>query len=148
VDESPQEALDRARIRIEWASDRFVADLARLRSELKSEREPLLRSVEEHARQAVQTAITAQLDPALHHAEASLRATGATMERDAYARIAEAARTAQFRIEAADRAQERELRVRAATERAEREVAERIRTAEERLLDLLDEAAALERSLR
>jgi hypothetical protein len=147
VDESRQEALDRAQIRIEWASERFVADLTRLRSELRSEREHLLRSVDEQARRAVQTAITAHLEPALDHAEASLRAAGAAMEQDAHARIAEAARTAQFRIEAADRAQERELRVRAATERAEREISQRVQAAEERLLDLLEEAAAIERSL-
>lgn len=148
MDEPRQEALDRARIRIEWASERFVADLTRLRSELNSEREHLLRSVEEQARRAVQTAISTELKPALYHAEARLRSAGADVEQEAHARIAEAARTAQFRIEVADRAQERELRVRAATERAEREMAERVRAAEQRLLHLLEEAAAIERSLR
>ena len=144
VGEERDGTLERARARIERACEQFVADLERLRSELhlieldradelSREQARLIRRVEAH------------IESSLDGAEARLRLAGAVAEQEARSRIAEAARTALFRIELADRAQERELRIRRAGERAEREAAERVRTAERRLLDVLAEIHAAER---
>jgi hypothetical protein len=139
-----QAAVDRAQRRVEEVSDRFVTDLSRLSAELSLERERLLDEVDRRGRQAVERvaeevevlardAITAQLEPPLRRAEA---------------RIEEAAKTARFRIEAADRAQEREWMIRTATQRLEAESAERVREAEQRLLGVLDRLLEAERRLR
>jgi hypothetical protein len=139
-----QAAVDRAQRRVEEVSERFVADLSRLSAELRSERDRLVDAVERRGRHAVErfageleglarTAITEQLEPSLERAEA---------------RIEEAAKTARFRIEAADRAQEREWMIRTATQRLEQESAERVREAEQRLLEVLDRLMEAERRLR
>lgn len=112
-----------------------------LRESVAAQRSELTADVELLARRAIDV----RFEPVLAEAEARLGAAEAAAEQQARERIEEAAKTARVRIEAADRAQERELRIRAATERAEREMARRVREAEQRLLDVLEHAAAVER---
>jgi hypothetical protein len=143
VGEEREGALERARARIERASEQFVADLERLRAEFRLIE---LDRAEELSREQARLIkkVEAHLESSLDGAEARLRLAAAVAEQEARSRIAEAARTAQFRIELADRAQERELRIRRAVERAERDAAERVRAAERRLLDVLGELHAAE----
>jgi hypothetical protein len=137
-----------AQHRLEDLTERFLADLARLRGEFRDLEGELAASLRaEQARLVVDlrervhgTASTA-LDGSIDEAEARLRAASAAAERTARARIAEVARTARFRLETAERAEERERRVREAGERVEREMAQRLREAELRLLETLQRAA-------
>ena len=130
-----ERTVKQAEAELREVGDRVVREsVAAQRSELAADVEAL-----------AMRAISAGFEPVLVDAEARIRVVENAAEREARERIEEAAKTAQFRIESADRAQERELRIRAAAERAERAMARRVWAAEQRLVDLLERAAAVER---
>lgn len=143
--------VDRAQARLEQLAEHFLGDLSRLRgdvkelerdltAELRAEQRTLLAEVEDRIHAAASEALSLLVS----RGEARLRAVGRQAERDARNTTAEAAKTARFRIDLANRALEREMRIRSATERMEREMASRVRAAEQRLLDVLDRVAQAE----
>ena len=130
-----ERTVERVHAQLREAGEQVVEEsVAAQRSELASDVEVL-----------AARAISAGVEPVLVEAESRLRAAEAVAEQKARDRIEEVAKTAQFRIAAADRAQERELRIREASERAERAMERRVRAAEQRLVDLLETAATVER---